>query len=111
MRRPSVTRDQRRRSNLPSFTARSPAIPEEMRVMIRTAAREAMSQRETKSSFCHSSLVGRGISLSALPHIATFFMILASPGIVLKAVIHSDPARRSEEGYAVALRLSNLLAA
>ena len=46
-----------------------------MKVMINTAARVEISQREITSSRSHSSLVMRGITRSALPHIAIFIAI------------------------------------
>jgi hypothetical protein len=42
----------------------------EMNVITSTAARVAMSQRETASSRTHSSLLRRGVIRKALPHMA-----------------------------------------
>src|SRR5450759_305842 len=57
---------------LPSRKAKIPAMAAEMKVMIRTADRVAISHLETTSRLLHSSLLTRGITRNALPHIETF---------------------------------------
>ena len=55
-----------------------PAIAAEMKVMISTAARVEISHFEMTSRWSHSSLVMRGITRSALPHMDGFIMTVLS---------------------------------
>ena len=57
------------------YASRPPMIPA-VAVMIKTAALLAISQREMMSSPFHSSLVMRGITLSALIHIVIIDLIV-----------------------------------
>jgi hypothetical protein len=60
--------------------ANIPAKVAEVKVMTITAERVAISQRETTSNPSQSSFVIRGMTVSALPHIATFGIPASSSG-------------------------------
>ena len=66
---PQATSSQAQKSNSPARKAKMPASTAERKVMISTAARVAISQREMRSSACHSSFADVGDDLQGFaPH-------------------------------------------